>query len=296
MRNASGDRRTFDQLLSQLRPKLHRYCARMTGSVIDGEDVVQAVMVKALSAWPSPGPLANSEGWLFRIAHNASLDFLRRQARMEAAHSDEDTAMIADPATNGDGRRAAAAGLRTFMRLPIAQRSTVILKDVLGYSVDEIAAVLGGATTPAVKAALHRGRTRLREFADEPENFSPPELSNRERTLLSAYIDRFNARDFDAVRDMLADEVRLDLVAKSRMSGRREVGSYLHNYSTTSDWHFVLGFVEGRPAVLACDPDSPSAEPLYFVLLNWDVDKLVNIRDFRYARYVTESAELVPLG
>jgi RNA polymerase sigma-70 factor (ECF subfamily) len=74
------------------------------------------------------------------------------------------------------------------------------------------------------------------------------------------------------------------------------VGSYLHNYSTTSDWHFVLGFVEGRPAVLACDPDSPSAQPLYFVLLNWDVDKLVNIRDFRYARYVTESAELVPLG
>jgi RNA polymerase sigma-70 factor (ECF subfamily) len=268
----------------------------MTGSVIDGEDVVQEVMVKALSAWPSAGPLANSEGWLFRIAHNAALDFLRRRARMEAAHSDEDATMIADPAANGDGERATAAGLRTFMRLPIAQRSSVILKDVLGYSIDEIAAVLGGATTPAVKAALHRGRARLRELADEPENFSPPELSNRERTLLSAYIDRLNARDFDAVRDMLADEVRLDLVAKGRMSGRAEVGDYLHNYSGTNDWHLVLGVVEGRPAVLARDPDNPSARPLYFVLLNWDGGKLVNIRDFRYARYVTESAELVTLG
>ena len=44
----------FEQLLAELRPKLHRYCARMTGSVIDGEDVLQEALVKAIEAFPGP--------------------------------------------------------------------------------------------------------------------------------------------------------------------------------------------------------------------------------------------------
>ena len=80
---------------------------------------------------------------------------------------------------------------------------------------------------PAVKAALHRGRDRLRETADEPDDRPLPRLSAAERLLLDAYIDRFNARDFDAVRDMLAEEVRLELVARTRLNGRKEVGHLL---------------------------------------------------------------------
>ena len=56
----------------------------MTGSVIDGEDVLQEALVKAIEL--SPGrPGRQPEGWLFRIAHNAALDFLRRRARQEDA-------------------------------------------------------------------------------------------------------------------------------------------------------------------------------------------------------------------
>ena len=72
---------SFERLFGELRPKLHRYCARMTGSVIDGEDVLQEALAKAIEALPNAGPIANPEGWLFRIAHNAALDFLRRRAR-----------------------------------------------------------------------------------------------------------------------------------------------------------------------------------------------------------------------
>ena len=82
-------RKAFEQRLGELRPKLHRYCARMTGSVIDGEDVVQEAFVKAIEAFPQAEPIAHLEGWLFRIAHNAALDFLRRRARQEAGRSDE---------------------------------------------------------------------------------------------------------------------------------------------------------------------------------------------------------------
>ena len=72
---------TFGPRLGTLRPKLHRYCARMTGSIIDGEDVLQDALAKAMLALPATGPIANPEGWLFRIVHNTALDFLRRRAR-----------------------------------------------------------------------------------------------------------------------------------------------------------------------------------------------------------------------
>ena len=293
---AAQARAAFDRTLAEMRPRLHRYCARMTGSVVDGEDVLQETMVKAIEGYASAGPIENQEGWLFRIAHNTALDFLRHRARLAAAHSDADPTMIADADPTSDNRIAAAASLRTFMRLPVSQRSSVILKDVLGYSIEEISRILGGATIPAVKAALHRGRARLRQLADEPAEPPTPLLSDDERALLAAYIDRFNARDFDAVRDMLAEEVRLDLVARERMNGRAEVSRYLGNYAQTKDWRFVLGFADGRPAVLAYDPDDLTAAPSYFVLLQWDGGRLLHVRDFRYARYATEGAALVPFG
>lgn len=178
--DATNSRAAFDRLLGQLRPKLHRYCARMTGSVIDGEDVVQEALVKALEAFPAATSLANPEGWLFRIAHNAALDFLRRRNRQAWMHSDEDLEIMADPAMQIRDREAAAASLRTFMRLAPAQRSSVILMDVLGYSLEEIGDVMS-TSIPAIKAALHRGRTRLRELAQEPDDAPVPELAERER-------------------------------------------------------------------------------------------------------------------
>ena len=288
-------RAAFDRLLSELRPKLHRYCARMTGSVIDGEDVVQEALIKAIEALPDMGSIAHPEGWLFRIAHNAALDFLRRRARQDAARSDEDLDMLVDPASAADHRQVAAASLHAFMRLPVTQRSCVILMDVLGYSLQEIGEVID-SSIPAVKAALNRGRARLRELAQEPDDRPLPILTEPQRSLLAAYVDRFNARDFDAIRNMLADEVRLELVNKTRMNGKGEVGKYFGNYSLVQDWQLVPGFVDRRPAVLVRDPGDASGAPTYFVLLDWAGDRLIGIRDFRHARYATDGAELLMLG
>jgi RNA polymerase sigma-70 factor (ECF subfamily) len=285
-------RASFDQLLGALRPKLHRYCARMTGSVIDGEDVVQEALMKAITAFPQAGSVADPEGWLFRIAHNTAVDFLRQRARHNAARSDEDPDMVVDTTSTPEDRQLATASLRTFMRLPVAQRSGVILMDVLGYSLDEIGRMTDTSIS-AVKAALHRGRERLREIAKEPEDIPVPVLRESERALLAGYVDRFNARDFEAIRNMLADEVRLELVNRTRMNGRSEVGRYFHNYNTAEDWQFALALVDRRPALVVRDPGDPSATPAYFVLLQWSADRLTNIRDFRYARYAIEGAEIV---
>ena len=282
----------FERLLAELRPRLHRYCARMTGSVIDGEDVLQETLIKAIEAFPHTGPLANAEGWLFRIAHNASLDFLRRRSRRDGVQGgDEDLETIADPDSAIERRQAAAASLRTLMRLPVAQRSSVILMDVLGHSLEEISEVLE-STVPAVKANLHRGRQRLIELAAEPDDRPPPALAEPDRQRLAAYVARFNARDFDALRSQLADEVKVEVVNRTRLNGRGEVGRYFGNYSQTTDWHLVPGLVEGRPAVVVLDPDRPADPPIYFMLIDWRDGRLLDVRDFRYARYVMDGVEL----
>ena len=280
----------FEGLLARMRPKLHRYCARMVGSVIDGEDVLQDALIKAVESHATAGAIDNPEGWLFRIAHNTALDFLRRRNRQEALRSGEEVDMIADPADAVLSRQIASASLRTFMRLPVAQRASVILMDVLGCSLTEICEVMD-FSLPAVKAALHRGRTQLRELADEPDDRPPPKLSDGDRKRLGVYVAHFNARDFDAIRAMIADDVRLDLVNKTRMNGKIEVSKYFGNYSKVSDWHLVPGLVEGHPAILVFDPGEPGSAPKYFMLLQWSADKVATIRDFRHAAYVIDGAE-----
>jgi RNA polymerase sigma-70 factor, ECF subfamily len=279
-----------DRLLVAMRPRLHRYCARMVGSVIDGEDVLQDALIKAVESFASAGPVRNVEGWLFRIAHNTALDFLRRRNRQEALRSGEEVDMIADQLDPVLSRQIASASLRTFMRLPVAQRSSVILMDVLGCSLQEICEVMD-VSLSAAKATLNRGRTRLREFGNEPDDVQQPNLSDADRARLSAYVTHFNARDFDAIRAMIADDVRLELVNKTRLNGKAGVSRYFGNYDKISDWHLVAGLVEGRPAILVFDPNAPGSGPKYFMLLNWSADKVATIRDFRHAPYVIEAAE-----
>ena len=279
-------------LFAQLRPKLHRYCARMAGSFLDGEDAVQETFAKAVAAVGEGIVLANPGGWLFRIAHRVVLDLHRRRVSAPELLT-EDIPHMLDPTDELHRRFAAAAALRTFMHLPSSQRSCVILMDVLGHSLKEVAETTG-LTVPAVKAALHRGRARLRELSTQTEAGASA-LTPSERALLHGYVERFNARDFDAVRAMLSEEIRLDLVARTTMKGRLEVGEYFGNYGGKPDWVLAAGCVEGRPAVLVCDSTDPDGAPRYFILLEWRDRSLTSIRDFRYAGYAIEGVAVARL-
>jgi RNA polymerase sigma-70 factor, ECF subfamily len=281
----------LEQLLGELRPRLHRYCARMTGSVIDGEDVVQETMLKAMEASSAAGPITNPEGWLFGVAYHTALDFLRRRARDEARHSTEDVNMIADVKNPVADRQIAAASLSTFMRLPVSQRSSVILCDVLGHSLQEICEIVGGSM-PAVKAALQRGRSRLRALSAEADDAPVPVLPEPERTRLKTYVERFNAHDFDAVRAMLAEDVRLEVVNRVRIDGKKGVAPYFSNYAARPHLRFIAGFVDRCPAMLVYDADDPDRRLKYFVLLAWAGERVVGIRDFFSARYAMDGAEL----
>src|SRR5580704_3477575 len=290
-----GPRDQFERLVGELRPKLHRYCARMTGCAVDGEDIVQDAVIKALAALPSVGVIDNPEGWLFRIAHNTALDFLRRRARGPMMQHDEALDMIAAPDSPDRDHEAATMSLRTFMRLPALQRSAVILKDVLGHSLEEVASITG-ASEGAAKSALQRGRVRLREIAKEPADVSLPMLSDGMRVRLIKYVEGFKAGDFDAVRAMLADDVKLDLVAKLRKQGKSEVGQYYARYAASEQWAFGAGVIDGRAAMVVYDRKISLETPAYFVALVFDGDRVVSIHDFLFARYAMEGIDFSPLN
>jgi RNA polymerase sigma-70 factor (ECF subfamily) len=289
MTSTTDNARNLETLLKEMRPTLHRYCARMTGSAIDGEDVVQDAMLRAHLAWPSVGPIDNPEGWLFRIAHNAALDLLRRRRRMPELLTEEELAAV--PAPDRPDPDIAAASFRTFLRLPAIQRSAVILKDVLGHSIDEVSAVTG-MSEAAAKSALQRGRVRLRELAAETEEIAQPVLSDTMRFRLFAYVDSFKAGDFDAVRAMLAEDVKLDLIATLQRQGKSGVGEYYGAYAAAKHWAFSAGVVDGHAAMLVYDRRVTLDQPAYFVALDFVNDQVHNIQDFLYGRYAMEGATI----
>jgi RNA polymerase sigma-70 factor (ECF subfamily) len=280
----------FGKRLQALRPRLHRYCARITGSAVDGEDAVQDTLVKALRARAQGAEVDNLEVWLLRIAHNTCLDLLRRRTRHVVVPLTDDIEDI--PAPEAD---ILAIGFQTFLQLPELQRCAVILKDVLGHSVEEIAGI-ADCTTAAAKSALQRGRAALRTLAAVPKDATLPLISDAQRQKMRAYVQMFQSGDFDAIRAMLADDVKLDLVNRLNLEGREKIKAYFTRYAEETKWRFAYGAIEGRPAMLVFNRLELSEQPAHFVLVDWRGDEIAGIRDFLFTPYVIESADWARLA
>ena len=266
------------ELVADIRPELHRYCARLTGSVIDGEDIVQESLAKALYALSQSPEMPPLRPWLFRIAHNTAMDFLKSHGhKLTEARADFDD--VADYVETPDPAVVRAA-LARFMALPVTQRSAVVLKDVLGHSLEETAETMG-TTVMAVKAALVRGRKNL-----SGDRALPP--TTAERADLDKYVTLFNARDWDGVRAMVADDCKLDLVSKSQRRGK-QVGFYFSNYEKER-YELRVVLVDGRTAVGVYAPNAE--RPSYFMLIDFEDGRVKTIRDFRYVPYIANEATI----
>jgi RNA polymerase sigma-70 factor (ECF subfamily) len=291
---SSGDRDRQAHLLAaagELRPELHRYCARLMGSVIDGEDVVQDTFARAVAALQDLDEMPQLRPWLFRIAHNRALDLLRGRAVRKAepieAASDVADEANPDPVEVLMRQEAVKTAVSRFAELPTMQRSVVILKDVLDEQLSEIAALLD-LTVDAVKGHLARGRARLREVNARASALAEARPAS---AALARYVALFNQRDWEGLRALLADDVKLNQSTYPLRAGRADVGMFFTIYAKFEGVWLVPAWLDGRE-VIAVFEKRTDPNPSYFMWLEWRDGRISFIHDYRYVRYVVTDAEL----
>jgi RNA polymerase sigma-70 factor, ECF subfamily len=279
-------RERFEATCAALRPDLHRFCTRMTGSVSDGEDLLQESLVHAFYHLPELREGASLRPWLFRIAHNCCIDWQRR--RKSFVPLEEETAgREADALLGLEQQQLAQTALAAiFTQLPPRERASVVLKDVLGYSLEETAEITS-SNTGAVKAAIHRARQKLERAV---ASHRPLRVSEDERRLIDEYVARFNQRDWDGVRALLTSDARLEVV--QRTAGPFP-GQYLGNYAKLSwEWRFRWAEVEGVPMLVHFRKAGDEWQPHAVLVLTIEGDKIALVRDYVHVDYVLQGARV----
>jgi RNA polymerase sigma-70 factor (ECF subfamily) len=282
----------FLTTVAGLRPSLHRYCARMTGSVADGEDVVQDALFDAyrrLESFDGTRPL---EPWLFRIAHNRCVDFLRHRGVREDAESSSDTSDVVwqdDPPGPALGR----AVEHLVLTLPPMERACVLLKDVLDHSLDEIAE-LTGSTLGGVKAALHRGRAKLAASPVARPRHADA-TSAEVRALLARYVDQFNRRDWDGLRELVSADTRVRVA--DRFAGRFADSPYFSRYARmATPWRLLLADVDGEPMIVAESARDGVWTAAGVIRLVVRHGRVAEFGDYHHCPWVLGSADEVRVG
>ncbi len=275
----------FLETTIQLRPSLHRYCARMTGSVMDGEDVVQEALFEAYRKLEKFDDSRALKPWLFRIAHNRCIDFLRkREVRLEA-----DTAAVGPDIV--ESNESAALGLGSALEhlvisLPPMERACVLLKDVFDHSLEEIAGLVD-STVGGVKAALHRGRVKIKS-SPAPRKIQP--AGNPEQVhLLGLYVERFNRRDWSGMRELISADARLEVVA--RYAGRLLDSPYFGRYEQAPlPVQLALGEVDGEPIVIVLERIADAWVPRSPVRIEVVDQRITRITDYFFCPWMLKAA------
>ena len=206
----------YVDLLVPIRPALWAYCRRLTGNIWDAEDLAQDTLLRAFGQWGVTYPgIRDPRAYLLRTATNVWIDALRRrETERRAALPAPASAPSAETeaAQSADVREASA---RLLQRLSPQEQAALVLKEVFDMPLDDIATLLA-TTTGAVKAALHRGRDRLRE----PEGGSASRRPRPSPEILDRFIERYNAKD---VRGLVA--LMLDGAAAENVGNSYHVGA-----------------------------------------------------------------------
>ena len=272
----------FLETISTLRPSLHRYCARMTGSVSEGEDVVQEALFHAYRKLDTFDDTRPMKAWLFRIAHNRCIDLLRRRGVREETEARIEATDVVEP-IDPLGPALNRAVEHLVVTLPPKERACVLLKDVLDYSLEEIAELVD-STVGGVKSALNRGRSKL---AALPDRSTPSRVANGDASrLLHLYVERFNRRDWNGLRELIAADARICVA--DRFAGRLTDSPYFGTYERmTIPWRAAVAEVEGELAVVTFRQIDSTWTAHSIVRLDVVDGRIVRVADFDHCPWVT---------
>ena len=275
-----GARRRFDDACEPLRVDLHRFCTRMTGSPCDGEDVLQDALVHAFDRFAELRDGGAFRAWVFRIAHNRCIDFLRGRRRFDAL--DEEAAEETTNMDNAldDKLRVERALAAIVTELPPRERACVMLKDVLDLSLEETAEITG-TSLGAVKAALHRGRAKV----EHARPTSTRELPAEQRVVIEQYLAAFNRRDWGAVQAMLSEEAHLEVVNRSE-GPFRDACYFVNHERLRWNWRLALAHVDGTMALVRFREVDSTWVPQSVVQLSIANGKIARVRDFIHVEYL----------
>lgn len=232
----AGDESAFSTIADRYRPELRIHAYRMLGSLHDAEDAVQETFLRAWRSRRSLKEGGSLRAWLYRIATNVSLDAIARQRRRPGRAPEyegqepppmgaedrevwwlepiPDTLLqSATPSGGGADQQVVEretielAFLAAIQLLTPGQRAALILRDVLGWSAEEAAAILS-TSTAAVNSALQRARKTLREAFPTPgPEWRPTQDPTRaEAELLDRYIAANDAMDLDAFVELIRED------------------------------------------------------------------------------------------
>jgi len=278
-------RRQFVAAAGAARPRLHRFCARMCGSTFDGEDLVQETLAEAFYNLPALKDASRFEPWLFRIAYHKCIDFLRRDKRHDddVPFEEEHDSSTAVEVNLSDDSPIDDALAKLVSQLPPMERAAVLLKDVLDHPIAEVADITD-STVGGVKSALHRARAKLRATTPSP---AVTEMDNEQRQLFQAYAEVFNRRDWDALKELVRADARLEIVGATAgvMSGLG--ATYSTNYTSLPwEWRLEPGVVDGVPVIIHWKRDGGEWRRHAAIRLWWQNGKVARIRDYIHVAYL----------
>ena len=185
----AGDQQAFEQLVLDNQNRIYSLAVRLAGDREEAFDLAQEAFVKAWQGLPSFQGESSFATWIYRLATNVCIDYLRKQKRRRQVESevslDDEEVSWTEPADwsqdphrqleRSEQGRALARGLEA---LPEQQRQILVLRELSGLSYQEIAGKLD-LDLGTVKSRIARARMALRKILAEDGNFSVPPPSNQ---------------------------------------------------------------------------------------------------------------------
>jgi RNA polymerase sigma-70 factor (ECF subfamily) len=177
------------------------------------------------------------------------------------------------------------------MALPPKERACVLLKDVFDYTLEEIAELVD-STVGGVKAALSRGRLKLAslESRSAPARAATEDMSR----LLHLYVERFNQRDWEGLRELISADARLQVA--DRFSGRLSDSPYFGQYDRRAAWRMALGDVDGHAVIVALYGEGDAWGPHSVARLELVAGRVVGIVDYVHCPWVLANALSLEIG